>query len=304
MTTTEPDADAIPPLKPAERYPRLETDVFCVECGYNLHSQPVTRDERLGIFICRCPECGRFHPAGVGITAARPWMNRLATALLVFWVLIVMNAFIWAGVGMGTVMVAHVETQTYRKAVTMDGQPAEWKNITNGPRTGFQVVRKGTTQPVGWRYAYSLTKPEDDGRHIVWDNAQTEYNRRMQRLIFASASAGLSLISGMLLAMFLWHWPRGRYRWAALLPFASGAVLLVIFRVNLEYNDVFGWSIAVVLGYALWQGVWITIGTLLGRPVARGLLRMFVPPKARQHFAFLWSVDGKSMPINPRTPAL
>ena len=31
-------------------------------------------------------------------------------------------------------------------------------------------------------------------------------------------------------------------------------------------------------------------------PIARTLLRMFIPPKPRQHFAFLWAADGKTMP--------
>ena len=77
----------------------------------------------------------------------------------------------------------------------------------------------------------------------------------------------------------------------------------MIFRVNEEYNDIFGWTAWVALGYAIWQGVFVVLGTRIGRPVARGLLRMFLPPKARQHFSFLWNVDGKQPLLNPRTPA-
>src|SRR3954453_15877769 len=122
---TETATDPLPPLKTAERHVRLETDTFCVGCGYNLHSQEVTRDQRLGIFICRCPECGRFHPAGTGITASRPWISRLATAMLVFWVLIVLFAIFWIVMGLGAAEVAHVEQFTYSRMETTDGREVE-----------------------------------------------------------------------------------------------------------------------------------------------------------------------------------
>jgi len=47
-------ADTLPPPLRHQRFPQLETDLFCQTCGYNLHGQPVSRDERLGILICRC----------------------------------------------------------------------------------------------------------------------------------------------------------------------------------------------------------------------------------------------------------
>src|SRR5438093_4740973 len=109
---TDTLTDPLPPLKPQEKHARLEVDVFCVECGYNLHSQTVVRDERLGIFVCRCPECGRFHPAGVGVTATTTWAARLATMLLAFWVLIVLFALFWVVIGLGAVQVAFVEDLT------------------------------------------------------------------------------------------------------------------------------------------------------------------------------------------------
>ncbi len=59
----------------------IQTDTFCDHCHYNLHGRPVTRDERLGILIMQCPECGAFLPAGHTTTASKPWLNRLTTLL-------------------------------------------------------------------------------------------------------------------------------------------------------------------------------------------------------------------------------
>jgi hypothetical protein len=286
MTDTSTD---FPPLKTAERYLQLEVDTFCVECGYNLHAQPVTRDERLGIFICRCPECGRFHPAGTGLTATRPWMNRLAVGLLVLWVLFVLHAIFWIVMGLGVVTVAHTEIATNRRPVTLDGQPAVWNETGTGPR----VVLKGTTQPVnGYRWAYTL---EDVG------HGQMSYMNRRRWFTWGAVfalmgmSAAVALVTGVLMVTFLWHWKRRGYRLALLLPFAVAAALLGYFALNHEYEEIFWWSAGVAFGYALLQAVFMAAGTILGRPIARGVLRMFVPPRPRQHFAFLWRVDGKAL---------
>jgi hypothetical protein len=287
MTET---ADPLPPLKAAERHPRLAVDTFCVECGYNLHSQEVTRDERLGIFVCRCPECGRFHPAGAGITATRPWANRLATMLLVFWVLIILFALFWIVMGFGALQMAHVESFTDSRAETLDGRETEWMQPT-GPGPAQQVL-KGTTQPVNnWRYVRAIRHP------VGAELTQYRWN-------FFFETLGTSLLGfavGMLMVVFFWHWKRRGYAIAMLLPFVVAGFVIVILNFDDQYDRIRPWAIQVVLGFAALEMCLMGAGVLLGRKIARGLLRMFIPPKPRQHFAFLWAVDGKEMTpaVNP-----
>src|SRR5687767_12375287 len=69
------------------------TDLTCEGCGYNLYSQAIARDERLGIPVCRCPECGRFNVPGKATDAGRAWLRRLGVALLVLYVLTVLWVF-------------------------------------------------------------------------------------------------------------------------------------------------------------------------------------------------------------------
>ena len=78
--------EEVPQRPPLQRFLLVEADQFC-PCGYNLHGQRVTFDERLDIPVVRCPECGKWHPAGHGSTAMRPWLARLATVLLAVWCL-------------------------------------------------------------------------------------------------------------------------------------------------------------------------------------------------------------------------
>lgn len=44
------------------------------------------------------------------------------------------------------------------------------------------------------------------------------------------------------------------------------------------------------------QVIVMTMGIYFGRPIARSLLLMLVPPKTRQLFAFMWLCDGKPVP--------
>jgi hypothetical protein len=283
--------DPLPPLKPAEKFARLETDTFCVECGYNLHSQAVVRDERLGIFVCRCPECGRFHPAGVGVTATKPWANRLATALLVFWILIILFALFWIVMGLGAIQVVSVEDFSYRKTIAPDGREVTYSSAA-GP--AYSMVYKGTTQPAKtWRMVYTLEPPDDQ-----------RYRRRNQfyeAIALAAGAAALGLVSGLLLVCFFWHWKRKRYVWPMLLPLGCAAFVCIVFYVNDEYQPVLPWAIRTAIGWSMWELAWIGVGTLVGRPIVRTMLRMFIPPRPRQHFAFLWAADGKSMPPAART---
>src|SRR4051794_38523229 len=89
------------PLRPLQRFTQLEADTFCQECGYNLHGQPVSQDERLGILLVRCPECGKHHPAGYQTTASSIWTARIATAFLVLWTLIVLAAAVTVAIIFG-----------------------------------------------------------------------------------------------------------------------------------------------------------------------------------------------------------
>jgi hypothetical protein len=278
---SEPIAEPpLPGLAPQERHMRLQVDAFCVTCGYNLHSLEVVRDERLGICVCRCPECGRFHPAGVGVTAAKTWAQRSSTILLVVWVMLALFATFWIIMGMGAVMVAHVDSFSYLKMISMDGHDVEYTATSGGP------VLKGTTQPVKqYRNVATLDPPDGFGRG-VWD---------LVPLIIDGVLIGF--VTGLLLVSFLWHWKRRRYFWMLLLPLAVAGFVAVIFILDDTYILIHPWIFRIVGFYALIEAAFMALGIRVGRAISRGLLNIFVPPGPRQHLAFLWRVDGKTLPL-------
>ncbi len=66
---------------------QVETDAFCPQCGYNLYTQIVARDERLKILVCRCPECGAFSAAGNWSSAGGKVLRRLTTLAVTGYIL-------------------------------------------------------------------------------------------------------------------------------------------------------------------------------------------------------------------------
>src|SRR5439155_9007353 len=202
--TNPAEMESAAALKPQERHVQLEVDVFCVECGYNLHGQPVTRDPNLGLFVCRCPECGKYHPAGTGISATTPWVRRLAAILLLFWVLIVLFAVFMTCVGFGGIMISHIDDFSFRRPMTPDGREVEWKQISLPTgASSYQSVIKGTTQPVfNVSYPYTLEPPPAS------EENQFNYvrTRRIERVMLAIGAAPPGLVSGGLLVVCLSHW--------------------------------------------------------------------------------------------------
>ncbi|MBL8745414.1 MAG: zinc ribbon domain-containing protein [Phycisphaerae bacterium] len=69
---------------------RIETDRFCDECGFNMRTAPVHRDDRTRLLLARCTECGRIHHAGEATTAGRVWLNRLGVFAVFWWMLAVL----------------------------------------------------------------------------------------------------------------------------------------------------------------------------------------------------------------------
>lgn len=73
----------------------IQTDLFCEGCGFNLKGQSVWKDERLGIFVCRCAECGRHHAPGTSTSAGNLWLGRISRGLMLLWVMFLVGWFVY-----------------------------------------------------------------------------------------------------------------------------------------------------------------------------------------------------------------
>lgn len=242
----------------------IQTDTFCEGCGYNLHTQAVMRDQRLGILVCRCPECGRFAPAGLATTATRVWLNRLILLLLVFWMLFILALFALCTTFLGMVAYGHVMNNVKFAQVGM----------TNAPRRSLYV------------YAIDTPKPADK------EAVEREF---YEGIVMAALAAALGGLTGGLFSVVLWHLKSGRRALAWLPPLLGCGVASVIWVNEPMAVMIWRWGLYWIVGYFFMESAAIAVGLLLGRPIARGLLRILLPPNPRQHLAFLWMIDGKQL---------
>jgi hypothetical protein len=63
----------------------------------------------------------------------------------------------------------------------------------------------------------------------------------------------------------------------------------------------------VTIASLAWGFMWLSLGLMIGRPVARGLVTLMLPPRMRGSLAGLWLTDGLTPPgagqgTGPRRP--
>ncbi|HRK31397.1 MAG TPA: hypothetical protein PLD59_09985 [Tepidisphaeraceae bacterium] len=286
MTDTETN---FPPLRPLAAHARIEADLFCDQCGYNLHSQRVERDARLGILIVRCPECGRFQPAGVASNAQRVWLTRFSSILILLWCLFLAGLIFFSGMGLAGLQVGYVESLTRGDYISPEGvnayrqwDPQQQATIWVSADTGKPVV--GPTPR--WQR--------------VWRPTSDVFRDRLEVAVVLFFMNLAPTVFGGLLATLLWHVPRRRFWLALMIPLLAGLIVGLIFQIDeaSRGDESANMSICfiVIACAAVSQMGFMLLGGFIGRPVARFIATLFVPPKARQAIGFLWTIDGKALP--------
>lgn len=286
----------------------IETDTFCARCGFNLHTQKVWRDERLGILVCRCPECGGHHAVGSESSVGRKWMQRFATIGVMIWVAFGL-AFVFGIFAFSCIVyAASSDGLTYHSLETTDGRlvTANWKNTggydyTLASDSSVTVDAKDVVDRQ--RLTPALTgnyPPRDYGGGIYYG----QYYAELPQIIIVGGVMTLAwLFCAALLSACCWFWRRGR-RWVWLfIPLLTGSVIHEVMRSSqASRTSALGRVLESDVEYQILyvacalQVTVMAIGIYFGRPFARFLLSIFVPPKTRQLFAFLWQCDGKTMP--------
>jgi hypothetical protein len=260
-----------PVIPPLQRHLQLETDFFCHQCGYNLHGQIVTRDERLDMLVCRCPECGRFHPAGLGVSATRPWLARAGVGLIVGWVMFVLIFLALGGFFLGVLGFAHMNVYTVRD-YPEDMSNVNYNDIPRIPLSEWKP--RGNQSPYAYRY---------DPGNTPW-------------ITMVSISVVIAVVLGVFCAGTMWHVSPSRLYLVLALPILAALVTYLLWWGNENIDRIVGWSILRLGAYALAGVIAMAVGLVIGRPVLRFLLRWIVSPKLRQHVHFLWTCDGKTPP--------
>lgn len=283
MTQPEPDLDLVSEFDQQATVAYVETDRYCESCGYNLRTQPVRRETRTRVLMCRCPECGGFQPVREGVTVGRVWLQRLGTLGLFAWIVTLLSV----GLGLGAVQVGLTiipldELTTYRK-------------ITIPAPVQPQTVGGGTTVTIaGQRIA--ITQPAATTRYRREVHQHYPYYREFMALMHASSFALGFLLSLMVVVAFH-HWRR----WGYLVPALSVSIAagtLTWYFWSIDCPHLLDWGTSIIARQSAAHLAGGLTGILLGRPFARLVITLMLPRKLRQVLAFLWLADGKDPPTS------
>ncbi|MHC4695185.1 MAG: hypothetical protein ACYTFA_00415 [Planctomycetota bacterium] len=251
------------PHEPAPPIARIDLDRFCEGCAYNLRTLPVYRDDRTGIPVVRCPECGRFQSANDASTAVRPWLNRVTSILLVGWILAIIAMFAHLCLVEGAMSYATLDELT---------SPA-----------GGTIQRIGTTTTRIWSGYGPLEVNEDHPESKLFVN------------FMLTCSFAIGFVSGMLAVVVLPHWRRPAYAALVLvMPVLAGAVVATVWYH--EAPHLFDWGLQHVASQSGMQLLGGLAGIIFGRPLARLGVHIFLPPGVRPRLAYLWLADNKPFP--------
>ena len=297
MTFAAPPEPA-PTPPPLARHAVLHADQIC-PCGYNLFGQRVDRDERLGFEVVRCPECGRFSPAGLGTPSARPWLRRLSTLMLAAWAAALFAVFVVAGLSLWGLLTAGSEALlTTRYVAPGTDRPL---NQNYDPQKGMTWTDAQTGEEVSAVASQMVRVPYD---HPIAKNSSAAFYGYDQDgppfwlwPVLLSLDGLIGLALGTLVAAGLWH--AGRVRWGLLLLLAVPATLtlLPLSAAGPTYRLIHGWYAARVMIGVAFAFAAMALGIGFGRHLARGLASLLIPPGPRQALAFLWHADGRALPL-------
>lgn len=240
----------------------IELDRFCQKCAYNLRTLPIHRDERTGIPLVRCTECGEFQSANDAATVYRPWFHRLTSFVLVAWIIGLIVVLFWLCVAQVAMNMVTLEEQTIR--------------------AGTSIRRIGNT---------TIRTVRGSGPLVVWtDMPHQEYFVAAT----TSASFAFAFAVGLIAAVACPHWRRSAYAAFVLTtPLLIGGIATFIWRH--EAAHLLGWAAPFIAAHTGAQMLGGLAGIRFGRPLARMAVLVFVPPSLRPRLAYLWMADGKTL---------
>lgn len=294
------------------RLGQLTGDRRCHACNFNLRGQTIVRESHYQMVMVRCPECGTPAPL-TDYPRLGPWSRRLGMLAAIAWFITLIAGFLISGgllAGMTQLtLAATVEPLAVRIATDFDKfAKVQLAAQTANPSPNFNQMyqwQAGNTPTSNSWIDNDWWKKQDK---MIWKNAVTPaFN------LFSGEAFMLSAFSSVFLTPFAivlaCSMPHLRGVRRALIPVGVLAVATLIMTIVFISDKADGAHNAmmasieiigpgVIVLQLLVLCVPIILGVLIGRPIARILIRWLVPPRQYVHFGFLWAADGLNQPAS------
>ena len=279
-----------------QRVSTLVGDRLCVQCSYNLVGQSILREPHYQLLIVRCPECGTVAPLQEYPLLGR-WAQRWAVLLAGLWLIIMLGVAIGGGAAifgfsMGT---AHESTRTFAQFLSTKYQAHAQLLAAAG---GLGAPGYSPADMQAWRDAQDMNAlfREAGGWRtgVNWDALY----------IWIPGSICAFLIGCFVSVAVMAH-ARGTRCFAGLLVMIIAAAFSYLFGYLPWTQQQVGWywndalvriGPPMLLISLVIASLALCAGLLLGRRLARGLIRILLPPRLVQSFALLWTVEGRQPP--------
>jgi hypothetical protein len=279
---------------------------MCTRCGYNLTGQAVLREPYYSMLMVRCPECGTAAAVQEYPLLGR-WANRWAAVLAALW-LFVMLALLFGGSAAmygASMWAVEMGSRNYTNSIGDHWQRWAAQSTQQSQSTTAPFIRYSTNDFDKWlKTVGASTLLQDAGGRwgaIDWT-----------RLYFGMPWLILPFVLGCTWAVALPGRTRaGLIVWGFIVMLVSiGYCSLYIFSLysqSASYNSGYwsGYQFAsnqlgpTLIGVSqAAQGVVLLIAILMGRPLARRMINIMLPPRLRSSLAFLWLCDGLAPPGN------
>ncbi len=303
-------------------------DRLCVHCGYNLTGQNIYREPHYDLLIARCPECGAVASVLEYPVLGR-WANRWAAVIAALWVLLLI--VFWFGTsgalfGLSMATGANGARNEFRTHIEDSYKQSETEQAAaTAPNTATGAVNTITTATGGT----VITLPPGTPPQVVafvnrgsrYANFETWWGMQDKAALVQQVGGVRGVLDRR--AFFFWipltmvafilgcFWGIALLRrrrvglliWVGVIM-ATACVYAIIPTLMWLYEEPsYPWSaaerivapplLALSLAYA---AIPLSIGTLVGRPLARRLIRTLLPPKLRNSLSLIWTTDGYDPP--------
>jgi hypothetical protein len=274
----------------------IRGDRVCIACGFNLCGQRIVREPRYNLLIARCPECGQAAALQEYPLLGR-WANRWAATLAGLWLM----GFFALSIGCGMAIFGLAVGTTAINGDAVGNRIAEahvqWWADTNP--TAPSINPWSPINMAWWDGADHGAFFERAGgvSMLLWRSSQTTWLGLLFAMIPIGALASVALLGVS----------RGRLALASVFPLVVAALVSVVYgrsvvtsasvqspgADDLAFAMVWPWTIPTTIALG---GVFLVIGMLTGRPLARLLARTALPNRFVQALAVLWTSEGLDPP--------
>lgn len=228
---------------------------YCTSCSFPLVGQPVTRDATYNLLIARCPECGTAAALQEYPTLNR-WATRLAALVAVVYMLVVLAL---VAVSAYAVRFWAVDTQralaegysehlaaAHQTRVTSENLLATLTPPPSMPKDQFENNLKWMLFATpGYTCQVDTKWFESTGRSLMASETSRWRPAAIRDMLYSIASGFIVAVAvGVLWAAILWHIPRRRAWFIAIIATAPGLAWAIV----LPGISVVAWALWYAIG--------------------------------------------------------